>query len=89
MASVFQPHKARRALTGSTLLLALLPAGQTAWSQTFPDKPVRLDRQHFAKTRVAGGFRTCGAGRIRALRADTGHGHQRGLPRFRDDRPGA
>ena len=91
MASVFQPHKARRALTGSTLLLALLPAGQTAWSQTFPDKPVRLDRQHFAKTRVAGGFRTCGAGRIRALRADTGHRHehQRGLPRFRDDRPGA
>ncbi len=32
----------RRALTGAALLLALTCAGQLAWGQTFPDKPIRL-----------------------------------------------
>ena len=38
MASVFQPHKARRALMGSTLLLALLPVSQLACRNTSAGK---------------------------------------------------
>lgn len=42
MPSLFSPDKTRRSLMGSALLLALMCAGQPAWSQGFPDKPVRL-----------------------------------------------
>ena len=36
------PEKVRRSLIGSALLCAVMGAGQPAWSQAFPDKPVRL-----------------------------------------------
>lgn len=42
MATLSRPNKVQHVLTGSALLLALLCTGQAAWSQTFPDKPVRL-----------------------------------------------
>ena len=36
------PEKVMRSLIGSALLCAVMGAGQPAWSQAFPDKPVRL-----------------------------------------------
>lgn len=42
MPSLSSIKNVRRSLTGAALLLALLCAGQLAWSQTFPDKPIRL-----------------------------------------------
>jgi tripartite-type tricarboxylate transporter receptor subunit TctC len=42
MPSICSPGKVRRSLIGSVLLCALMHAGQPAWSQAFPDKPVRL-----------------------------------------------
>lgn len=42
MPSTSSPPKVRRSLMGSALLLALMCGGNSAWSQSFPDKPVRL-----------------------------------------------
>ena len=42
MKFLWTPEKVRRSLIGSALLCAVMGAGQPAWSQAFPDKPVRL-----------------------------------------------